>query len=430
MGNVIEKKVNIDVGFKADESGLDALSKRIDSKLRELQENGKLDLQVSNIKNIDKLLGTFSKLDSALTSIKQEGRSAGEALKQAFGKVMSGDLAKATANFNKFGKQSLSFMNRLNGIGKDIGTKDVSNRVRNLAKDINGAFKEMGSKAPLDIDKLMGKSVQEQMNALTKSTMRFTTEWTKNMGTISVNPKVDVKPNVQTGEVKNDVTKAVQSAAPDSVKTDVKVQVNPDVEVGRLKEALSEIYGASEGSYTGQVMAERYRAIFSQVQSGAKRAAEAIREIARSEHNISKDNIQYLSNYGGRAHDDYEKAAAQVRAYEEEIQRLKTAMKGLQDNSIKMTGSNDALKAEIQEYSAMIDKIEQEKKELVESMKSMGKEATPDFSGIISALQEVKAAIQEIRAALEPMKNAFSTEGTAIHAMAQTGATSLDSWPS
>ena len=61
MGNVIEKKVNIDVGFKSDESGLDALSKRIESKLRELQENGKLDLQVSNIKNIDKLLGTFSK---------------------------------------------------------------------------------------------------------------------------------------------------------------------------------------------------------------------------------------------------------------------------------------------------------------------------------------------------------------------------------
>ena len=43
MGNVIEKKVNIDVGFKADESGLDALSKRIESKLRELQENGKLE---------------------------------------------------------------------------------------------------------------------------------------------------------------------------------------------------------------------------------------------------------------------------------------------------------------------------------------------------------------------------------------------------
>ena len=276
MGNVIEKKVNIDVGFKADESGLDALSKRIESKLRELQENGKLDLQVSNIKNIDKLLGTFSKLNSALTSIKQEGRSAGEALKQAFGKVMSGDLAKATANFNKFGKQSLSFMNRLNGIGKDIGTKDVSNRVRNLAKDINGAFKEMGSKAPLDIDKLMGKSVQEQMNALTKSTMRFTTEWTKNMGTINVNPKVDVKPNVQTGEVKNDITKAVQNAAPDSVKTDVKVQVNPDVEVGRLKEALSEIYGGSKTSNMGQVLANNYKGIIADVQSGVKTTMEAM----------------------------------------------------------------------------------------------------------------------------------------------------------
>ena len=361
MGNVIEKKVNIDVGFKADESGLDALSKRIESKLRELQENGKLDLQVSNIKNIDKLLGTFSKLDSALTSIKQEGRSAGEALKQAFGKVMSGDLAKATANFNKFGKQSLSFMNRLNGIGKDIGTKDVSNRVRNLAKDINGAFKEMGSKAPLDIDKLMGKSVQEQMNALTKSTMRFTTEWTKNMGTINVNPKVDVKPNVQTGEIKNDVTKAVQNAAPDSVKTDVKVQVNPDVEVGRLKEALSEIYGGSKTSNMGQVRANNQKGNIADVQSGAKTTMEALKEIAKVEQKNQMKAFMYEHNRSESLSGDYEKAAAQVRAYEEQIERLKTAMKGLQDNSIKMTGSNDALKAEIQEYSAMIDKLEQEK---------------------------------------------------------------------
>lgn len=427
MGNVIEKKVNIDVGFKADESGLDALSKRIESKLRELQENGKLDLQVSNIKNIDKLLGTFSKLDSALTSIKQEGRSAGEALKQAFGKVMSGDLAKATANFNKFGKQSLSFMNRLNGIGKDIGTKDVSNRIRNLAKDINGAFKEMGSKAPLDIDKLMGKSVQEQMNALTKSTMRFTTEWTKNIGTINLNPKVDVKPNVQAGEVKNDITKAVQNAAPDSVKTDVKVQVNPDVEVWRLKEALREIYGHGTEYSMGDVVALRYKGIIADVQAGAKTAMQALKEIARTQYKNQMSAFMYEHNRNESLSGDYEKAAAQVRAYEEQIERLKTTMKGLQDSSIKMTGSNDALKAEIQEYSAMVDKLEQEKKELVESMKSMGKEATPDFSGIISALQEVKAAIQEIRAALEPMKNAFSTEGTAIHAMAQTGATSLDS---
>mgnify|MGYP003474065962 FL=1 len=337
MGNVIEKKVNIDVGFKADESGLDALSKRIESKLRELQENGKLDLQVSNIKNIDKLLGTFSKLDSALTSIKQEGRSAGEALKQAFGKVMSGDLAKATANFNKFGKQSLSFMNRLNGIGKDIGTKDVSNRVRNLAKDINGAFKEMGSKAPLDIDKLMGKSVQEQMNALTKSTMRFTTEWTKNMGTINVNPKVDVKPNVQTGEVKNDVTKAVQNAAPDSVKTDVKVQVNPDVEVGRLKEALREIYGHGTEYSMGDVMALRYKGIIADVQAGAKTAMQALKEIARTQYKNQMGAFMYEHNRNESLSENYEQAAAQVRKYEEQIERLKTAMKGLQDNSIKMT---------------------------------------------------------------------------------------------
>lgn len=177
----LHKTLTLDVDVTANEASINALAAKLSKRFKAIEDNSQITINTENVKGLERLLSIFQRLDSELTDVKKHGGDVKAVLQSTFGNAISGDINKSIKDFSELGDKTASFVNRINGIGKDIGTKDVSTRVLALARDINKAFEAGGMKSFINLEDFNTKDIQAQMNILINATSKFTSAWAEGL---------------------------------------------------------------------------------------------------------------------------------------------------------------------------------------------------------------------------------------------------------
>lgn len=177
----LHKTLTLDVDVTANEASINALAAKLSKRFKAIEDNSQITINTENVKGLERLLSIFQRLDSELTDVKKHGGDVKAVLQSTFGNAISGDINKSIKDFSELGDKTASFVNRINGIGKDIGTKDVSTRVLALARDINKAFEAGGMKSFINLEDFNTKDIQAQMNILINATSNFTSAWAEGL---------------------------------------------------------------------------------------------------------------------------------------------------------------------------------------------------------------------------------------------------------
>ena len=185
-------KLGVEITPEFNEASIDKIINKINKKIDTLQDKRQIDLSMDNIKGFGTLMEQMKALDTILTEVYQNSKLASSGVSDEVAKSFN----EMFAIMQKAGKQTENFMGRLNTIGDNIGVSDVSNKVKRLSKDLNAAFKELGSDFQIDVDNLMSQDVQQQINTLTSAVTKFTSMWSSGLTIVADSMKV-VKVNTE-----------------------------------------------------------------------------------------------------------------------------------------------------------------------------------------------------------------------------------------